>query len=195
MAEMLETRYIVVEHDKITLKPKTPKLVTNLNPFRKRFAPFASESEFVEDCEAGITKRYGLEVRVATEADLEKHGGDPEIHKLADAYGTADERAKREKREAAHKIIPFLSEKIKSTEDLANALVTYNISTMQVMAMAKDVRQDGVEVSDEFVNAYCQLVSDRSKKTGKAGKQRSVASVRKAWDAERKAEVGASSSV
>jgi len=189
MAQQIEdTRYIVIEYDRISKEPKPAKLVSNLKPFQKRFAPFASDEEFAADCESGITKRFGLEVRVASEEDVEKHGGDVEIHKLADAYGTADERAKQEKLAAARKIVPHFMDKVKNETDLVNALVTYGISTTQLMAMAKDVREEGIVPSDEFVKIYCDLVADRTKKTGKT---RTSAEVRKLWNAERKPAVAA----
>lgn len=178
-----EVRYLVIEKDKITKEAKAPKLISNLNPYRKRFYPFATEDEFVEDCLAGITKRVGLEVRVATPDDVEKHGGDSEIHEVADAYNTADERAKQEKKEAARKIVPFLDGLVDSEESLENALTTYGISTTQLMAMAKDVRDEKIVPSENFVKIYCELVSKRSKK---AGNSRTVAQIRKSWDAKRK---------
>lgn len=178
--QMEETRYIVVEHDKITRSPKPPRLVTNLNPFRKRFAPFATEDEFKEDCLAGITKRYGIEVRVASSEDVEKHGGDAQIHSVADSYNGADERAKQEKLTASRKLVPFLDGLVKSDDDLELALTTYGLSTTQIMAMAKSVRPEGIEMSENFVKAYSSLVSARAKK---AGNSRTEAQIRKDWNA------------
>ncbi|ROP74421.1 hypothetical protein [Curtobacterium sp. PhB115] len=184
MAQQIEdTRYIVIEYDRISKEPKPAKLVSSLKPYHKRYAPFASDEEFAADCESGITKRFGLVVRVASEEDVEKHGGDVEIHKLADAYGTADERAKQEKLAAARKIVPHFMDKVKNETDLVNLLVTYSISTTQLMAMAKDVREEGIVPSDDFVKIYCDLVSTRTKKTAKF---RPSGEVRKIWNAARK---------
>lgn len=184
MAQQIEdTRYLVIEYDKISKQPKPARLVNNLKPFQKRYAPFASDEEFAADCESGVTKRFGLEVRVATEDDIDKHGGDVEIHRLADAYGTADERAKQEKLAAARKIVPHFTDKVKDETDLVNLLVTYGISTTQLMAMAKDVRAEGIVPNDDFVKIYCDLVAERTKKTTKVRKPNEV---RKIWDAARK---------
>ena len=184
MAQQIEdTRYVVIEYDRISKEPKPAKLVSSLKLYHKRFAPFASDEEFAADCESGVTKRFGLEVRVATEEDIDKHGGDVEIHRLADAYGTADERAKQEKLAAARKIIPHFMDKVKSETDLETSLVTYGISSTQLMAMAKDVRAEGIVPSDDFVKIYCDLVSKRTKKTAKF---RPSAEVRKIWNAARK---------
>lgn len=190
MAQQIEdNRYIVIEYDKISKEPKPARLVNNLKPFQKRYAPFASDEEFAEDCKTGVTKRFGLEVRPATAEDVEKHGGDAEIAKHADAYATADERAKQEKLAAARKIVPYFMEKVKSETDLVNALVTYGISSMQLMAMAKDVRAEGIVPSDKFVDIYSDLVAERTKKTKK---KRSSDEVRAIWNAERKPATAAS---
>lgn len=183
--QIAEDRYLVIEHDRTTKKPKAPRLVSNLVSFRKKYMPFGTDEHFLADCESGRTAGYGLQVRKATKEDIEKHGGDSSVLSAAESYAKADAIAQATKLEAARTIIPFIVKAVESEEDLINAMNTYNLSTTQLMAMAKDVRPEGIEVPEDFVDIYCQLVSDRAKKAGT--KTRSRAAVRADWDKGRKA--------
>lgn len=174
-----DTKYLVVEKNRITRKDEPVKMVTSLRSFWRKYRGFGSFEEFVKMALAGDMVASGLTVVEATDEQIKEHGGKPKIVAAAAAYNQADEIAKKTKYDNAVTLIEFIKDNVKTSEDLASFMSIYQVSSTQIMAMHKSVKDDGVELSEKFVSEYCALVAARSEKTGSP---RSESAVRKAWD-------------